>query len=254
MTIRHELHPEHIYRLLEQTLIPPTTVRELDPDVIESAATRLSSTTVTLSECYLINSEFTSADLNRLPSPEEANTIRNYFFSTAVEGYEKSIGTRWARTWSPDEAVGQLLSPAWLNPVVAQALFGVDLLALADSRLWRQVPSKPGALFEQKVSSDFTKEITKQIPSVSHDLSAGLLLIVVGSHARMEFTHGIQAMRAVMQSTGMVVGALTNQALALDMQPSIISHFNNSAINRLVAADGVDRAAVAIFSAHSNSK
>ena len=61
-------------------------------------------------------------------------------------------------------------------------------------------------------------------------------------------------MRAVMQSTGMVVGALTNQALALDMQPSIISHFNNSAINRLVAADGVDRAAVAIFSAHSNSK
>lgn len=101
MTLRHELHPEHIYRVLEQTLIPPTSVRDLDPDVIECAATRLNSTIGSPSESFLVNSEFTSSDLKRLPSPEESKTIRNYFFSTAVEGYEKSLGTRWARSWEP---------------------------------------------------------------------------------------------------------------------------------------------------------
>ncbi|MDO4665452.1 MAG: hypothetical protein Q4A71_04505 [Actinomycetaceae bacterium] len=249
MTLRHELHPEHIYRVLEQTLIPPTTVRELDPDVIESAVTRLNSTTGSPSESYLVNSEFTSADLKRLPSPEEAKTLRNYFYSTAVEGYEKSLGTRWARSWEPDELVAQLLSPAWNNPVVAQGLYGVDLLALVDKQLWRQIPSKPGALFERNVGSEFVREVARIMPEPAPDFTAGSLLLLVGSHVRMQFTHGIQAARGMMQSAGMVIGALTNQAIALNMQPVIISHFNNSSMNRLVDADGVDRAVVAVFAA-----
>ncbi|WP_166987978.1 hypothetical protein [Canibacter zhoujuaniae] len=249
MTLRNELHPEHIYRVLEQTLIPPVSVQELDPDIIESAVTRLSSTSGSPSESYLVNSEFTAADLKRLPSAQEAQNIRNYFFSTTVEGFEKSLETRWARNWSPNEPLGQLLSPAWTNPVVAQGLFGVDLLVLFEDQLWRQIPSKPGAIFEQNVPSNFAEQVAAQLHDSSQDLSHGPLLILVGSHVRVQFTHGVQATRAMMQSAGMVIGALTNQALSLHMRPSIISHFNNSALNRLVSADGVDRAVATIFAA-----
>lgn len=187
MTLRHELHPEHIYRMLEQTLIPPTTVRELDPDVVSAAVTRLGSTEGTVSESYMVNSEFTTADLKRLPSPREAKYIRDYYFTTCVEGFDKSLGTRWARQWLPAEILGQLMTPSWTNPVMSQALYGVDLVALCDSALWRQVPGRPGALFEQNVSADF---VTCLMDSISvaggaFDPDNSLILILVGSHARM---------------------------------------------------------------------
>lgn len=133
-------------------------------------------------------------------------------------------------------------------------MYGVDILVSVDSQLWRQVPSKPGALFEQNVGHEFAREVAGLVAGSAQDFSANFLLILVGSHVRMQFTHGIQAARGMMQSAGMVIGALTSQAIALNMQPMIISHFNNSAMNRLVAADGVDRAVVAVFAAKAKTE
>ncbi|MFC0265534.1 hypothetical protein [Alloscardovia macacae] len=249
MTLRYELHPEHMYRILEQTLIPPVTVCELDPDVIEVATTRLGSAEGSVSEMYLLNSEFTDSDLKRLPTPREMNTIREYFFATALEGYEKTKGTRWLRLWeNTDDAFWDILRPAWENPVVVQALYGIDLLVLVEDQLWRQVPGKPGAIFEQIVDADFIDQIKSSFLYVEKDLRDSIILILVGSHVRMGYTDGVQAVRSMMQSAGMILGVIASNAMALHRKPLIDSHFNSSVINRAVNADGVDRAAVALLS------
>ena len=67
MAPRSELHPEHLYRVLEQTLIPPVMVRELDPDTIGAAVSRLNDAAGTVSERYLLDSALTPAQLLRLP-------------------------------------------------------------------------------------------------------------------------------------------------------------------------------------------
>ena len=247
MAPRSELHPEHLYRVLEQTLIPPVMVRELDPDTIGAAVSRLNDAAGTVSERYLLDSALTPAQLLRLPSSTEVSTIREYFFQTVTEGYDASVGsTRWARPWT-DGPLAQLLSPAWTDPVMVQALYAVDVVVVVDDAVWRQVPGRPGLVFEQQLEEGMADRLLTALPAPLSSGRASVAVVAVGSHVRAQFTHGDQAAREIFIATGMIMATLARQAMQLGRRPVIADQFVNATLDSAVYADGVDRAVTALL-------
>lgn len=239
---------EELRRMLEQTLVPPPHVTELDPDTIEATTTRLADPRGNLAELYQLNSCLTEASWSRLPDAESTEVIVDYYLGTAADGYDGLLdsGSRWvlplndAPPW-----VRQLLGPLALHPVVTATLFSSDLLVGFEGSLWRLVPNRPGLQFEGTWPDSMTAELGEAVPSLhSLPFAPSGVLLLVANIVRSSYLVGDRAFRQAAISCGTLLGMLWS---VLGARPPFIqfkatSQFLDHQVNSLVRCDGVERA------------
>lgn len=248
MRARTTLHQEHIYRMLEQTLVPPTTVTELDQDTILAATSRLSDIRGDASERYQLDSILTPALLKRLPSADEAQWIREYFMTTAAEGFDrvKAAKTRWARTWHVTDNLESVMSACWQDPVTVGALFGIDALVVIDGALWRQVAGRPGLIFEGLLTETAQERLANALPWDASPENLESVVFLVGAFARLSFVHGQRTSRAAHQAAGMAASGMIRASLSARRRAIVVDQFLDTPLNQELACDGVSRALCAI--------
>ena len=245
---RTVLEDEHLYRMIEQSLVPSPNVRELDPDPIHAATARLGDAIGTVSERYQLDSMLTDAQMRRLPSAREAQATREYFFTSTTDGFDRLLGqrARWATTHPPG-VLRRVLEPAWTDPTAVGALFAVDLLVVRDDVVWRQVPGRDGALLEQHLDAQDRRALAAAVPGGGADVELGHTVFAVGAFARAGYLYGKRAYRACALSAGLLLGAVVRAAAGASVRAGVVEQFVDHRLNAALANDGVDRGVVAVL-------
>ena len=246
---------DQLKRMLEQTLIPPTSVVELDPDTIDATTSRLASQRGSLAESYQLNSQHTRATLSRLPDAAARSTIRTFYFETTLTAFTQlhEKGTRWTLHASAlPERVQALLSPLWTDPAVVDALYSVDVHALIDGTVWRSVPGAPGFLREKDWTAVQQAELEAAVPGRDLTATDGVLF-VVGHLTRASYLSGDRAVRSVGLTAGVVTGGLLRAGAdpLSGIDVGIIDAFIDAPVNHALGCDGVERALAAILTLHA---
>lgn len=247
MRARTEIEKEQLYRMVEQTLIPPATVTELDPDPIHAATARLGDVSGTPSERYQLDSMLTDAEYKRIPSRDEMKNIREYYYTTTAEGYDRLVAqnSRWVRQWKQDDDLAPVLSPAWSDPGCVAAMFPVDALVIIDSTVWRQVPGRNGLIFEQKLSEKQLSLLSgATTPAINAD-NLDSFIFIVGAFARAYYIYGKRTYRSVAIGAGIFAASIMQAARRGQRPAGILDQFVDFRLNTALANDGLDRGIVA---------
>lgn len=239
---------DQLKRMLEQTLIPPTTVVELDPDSVDATTSRIADTNGSLSEMYQLNSQHTPATLQRLPDAASRRTIRTFYFETTMKSFEKQHSQGNGRTLQASELPSQIasvLSPLWTDPAVVDSLYSVDVLVLIDGAVWRSVPGTTGFLREKQWTEEQQALLQDALPK--RELDGKGVVLLVGHLARTAYLAGDRAARSIGVMTGIVSGALHRAGSAASIDLEIVDGFIDAHLNRAAGCDGVERSVTAVL-------
>ena len=249
----YNISATEVKRMLEQTLVPPIGVTELDPGSVKAATSRLGSAKGTAGESYHLRSNLTPASLTRLTPEPTVKVIKDFYFSTSTEGADRLVAegsTKVAPVERLTAEIASVLAPCWTEPPVAGALYYVDVLVAAAGALWKQVPGRPLLTFEGTWGLDEFKTLQTAIPGTP-DLSLPdrAVVFLTGALTRAQYVHGERGYRSMLMSAGLVAGALVKTCFTptTDWQPVLVESFLDRDVNRLLRNDGVDRAAVAMI-------
>jgi hypothetical protein len=244
---------DELRRMLEQTLVPPLGVTELDPNSVKRTTSRLGAAQGSVSELYHLNSGLTPAGVARLLPEPSVKTVKDFYFNTAMEGAkemerQQSGNITDLRSVAPE--LEQVLVPCWSVPYVVPALFAVDVLVVAGGKLWKQVPGAPRLIFESMWSDEQTVELSEAMPgSPSLTGPDRALIFIVGAFARTGFVQGDRTYRTTGLSAGIVAGALMQACFGPPptWRPVLVENFVDTDVNRLLRNDGTDRGAVSVL-------
>src|SRR6218665_991950 len=112
-------------RMLDQTLLPPIGVTELDPGSVTAATSRLASPRGTAGESYHLRANLPPASLTRLPPESTVKVIKDFYFSTATEGADRLVAEGSTKVVSVEALAAEMapvVFPCWPEPPVAVAL------------------------------------------------------------------------------------------------------------------------------------
>lgn len=239
---------DQLRRMLEQTLVPPTSVEELDPDTIDRATSRWGSVHGNLAETYAVNSALTPTRARRIADREEIKQLTDFYFSTAMSGYDRLAdqASRWLLPASSFPVPLQvLLQPVLNNPALTAALFTVEVLIVHDGRLWRLVPNRPGAVLEGEYTAQDAARVAEGLVQSDTDLFTPTMFLV--NHlGRASYLTGDRAFRNSAMSVGMVLGAAWEAARGANLPMASTYTFLDHSVNESLRCDGVERAAAAV--------
>lgn len=245
---------DEVKRMLEQTLVPPLDTVELDPNSVKAAASRLGDARGTEGERYHLASSLTPAGVKRLLPEKIASTVREFYFTTADEGAKRMAeeGSNRVVSWQTvAPQLAQVFAPCWTEPQVVAALYGVDVLVVADGTLWRQVPGRPDLVYEATWSEDDIVALQHAIPGVPNLSGSGrAFAFLVATIARSQFLHGERGYRSSLMSAGLVASGLLRGCLlppGTGWRPALVDAFIDREVNDLLRNDGVDRGTVAVL-------
>lgn len=237
---------DQLRRMLEQTLIPPINVVELNPDTFEATTIRLQDVEGNLAEQYQLNSCLSRTGLRRLAPRDEVELITEFYLTTAGDGYDELLkeGSRWAL---PIERcpgwVQRLIGPLSSHPAVAATLFNCDLLVGFGDGLWRLVPDRPGLQYEGTWSVELTAQVQAALPPGPDRPPAAGVILLVGHLARASYLSGDRAFRAAAIGCGSLLGllwaVLSSPGPAIRMSAS--QQFHDRTVNAAARCDGVER-------------
>jgi SagB-type dehydrogenase family enzyme len=239
---------DQLKRMLEQTLIPPTTVIELDPDSVDATTSRIADTSGSLSEMYQLNSQHTPATLQRLPDAASRRTIRTFYFETTMKSFEKQHGQGNGRTLQATDLpsrIASVLSPLWTDPAVVDSLYSVDVLVLIDGAIWRSVPGTTGFLREKQWTEEQQALLQDGLPK--RELDGKGVVLLVGHLTRTAYLAGDRAARSIGVTTGIVSGALHRAGSAASISLEILDGFIDAHLNKAAGCDGVERSVTAVL-------
>lgn len=233
-------------RMMEQTLVPPTHVVELDPSTVDEATTRLGSVRGTLAERYQVNSCLSRTAYARLADRDEIETLTDFYLTTAGEGYDTLTAeeSRWVRPLTDCPAwVQQLLGPLAGQPAVQATLYNADLLIGFEDTLWRLVPGRPGLQLEGTWSPQLGRSVREAVPAMAGQGPAHGVVMMVGHLGRASYLSGDRAFRAAAIATGTLLGFLWSH---LSSQPPFVrmqvtQQFIDHQVNEAARCDGVER-------------
>lgn len=239
------LPADQLRRMLEQTLIPPTNVVELDPDTFEATTIRLHDVGGNLAEQYQLNSCLGRTALQRLAPRDEVELITDFYVTTAGDGYDEllSAGSRWVLPVEAAPAwVQRLVGPLASHPAVTASLFNCDVLVGFDTGLWRLVPGRPGFQYEGTWSPREAMDVRDALPSPDREPPAGVIMLV-GHLVRAAYLSGDRAFRAAAIGCGSVLGLLW---AVLGSSPPFVRmsathQFRDNPVNAAARCDGVER-------------
>ena len=239
---------DQLRRMLEQTLVPPTTVTELDPTTVESATSRWGSVEGNLGESYHLNSMLTPTIARRLADQEASQEIAEFYFTTTSDAYDQLLqsGSRWVRPLAAlPPGLGRLIGGAAQNPAFASAMFSADLLVIDDGQLWRLVPGRPGLLYEGEFTGEHTAAMSSsfvQQPAAEFEPR----IVLVGHLARASYLTGDRCYRNAALSGGLLLGGLWQSAFATGTQMITTYQFLDQLINPAARCDGIERGVLAV--------
>lgn len=239
---------DQLKRMLEQTLIPPTTVVELDPDSVDATTTRIADTHGSLSEMYQLNSQHTPATLQRLPDAASRRTIRTFYFETTMKSFEKQKAQGHGRTLQASDLpsrIASVLSPLWSDPAVVDSLYGVDVLVLIDGAVWRSVPGTTGFLREKQWTEQQQALLREGLPK--RELEGKGVVFLVGHLARTAYLAGDRTARSIGVMTGIVSGALHRASMSAAIDLEIVDGYVDAHVNNAAGCDGVERSVTAVL-------
>ncbi|WP_314145874.1 hypothetical protein [uncultured Leifsonia sp.] len=240
--------------MLEQTLVPPLGVTELDPDPIAATSSRLGSAQGTAGERYHLASGLTPARLSRLVPPGSVAAVKDFYFRTAAEGAEKLLEEGSEHVGSVAAIAPEIeavLEPCWSEPHVIAALYGVDVVVRAREGLWRQIPGRPYLTWESQWSAGNSVALQHVIAG-SPDLSGHdrALILLTAPLVRSQLIAGERGYRSALIAAGIVASSMMRRCFASPeaaWQPRLVENFLDRDANRLLRNDGVDRALVALL-------
>lgn len=240
---------EQLRRMLEQTLVPPVTVDELDPDTIDLATSRWGNATGNLAETYSVNSVLTPTSAQRIADKEEIETITDFYFTTAGSGFDQLFSQK-SRWILPQDkyplAVRTILQPVNENPALIASLFSTEVLFISQGKLWRIVPNRPGAMLEGEFTNADAEKIKKGLfQTDTENFSPAIFLI---NHlGRSSYLTGDRAFRNSTLASGMLLGSAWEHARASQIPMATSNTFIDSYINEALRCDGVERAVMAVI-------
>ncbi|MDN5586685.1 MAG: hypothetical protein ACTILB_13745 [Brevibacterium aurantiacum] len=249
---------DQLRRMLEQTLVPPTAVDELDPDTIDAATSRWGFSKGNLAETYTVNSVLTPAKAQRIADENEIQTITDFYFTTAMSGYDRLAEqeSRWllpAADFPP--AVRVLLQPVMDNPALTASLFATEVLFVSGQSLWRLVPNRPGAMLEGEFTHDDARALRSGLfQSDTESFTPAIFL--VNHLGRSSYLTGDRSFRNSALGCGIILGAAWEHARASQLPMATTNTFIDSAVNRGLRCDGVERSTMAVIllpSEHDNA-
>lgn len=240
------LPADQLRRMLEQTLVPPTNVVELDPDTFEAATIRLQEIEGNLAEQYQLNSCLSRSAMRRLAPRDEVELITEFYVTTAGDGYDELLkaGSRWVLPIERTPAwVQRLIGPLSTHPAVTASLFNCDLLVGFGDALWRLVPDRPGLQYEGTWSAELTVQVQAALPPGPERPAAAGVIMIVAHLARASYLSGDRSYRAAAIGCGSVLGmlwaVLSSPGPALRMTAS--HQFHDRTVNAAARCDGVER-------------
>lgn len=237
---------DQLRRMLEQTLIPPTQVVELDPDTIAATTIRLKDTRGSLAESYQLNSSLTPTSYARLGDRDDIETVIDFYLTTAADGYDQLIAgkSRWALPLTDAPSwVHRLLLPMSSHPAMAATLFNADLMVAFDGGLWRLIPNRAGLQFEGTWDSDLAGQVRRAVPSLPPGAPPTGAIFIVGHLTRAAYLSGDRSFRAAAIGAGTLLGLIYS---LLAGQPPFIRfqathQFIDHQVNQAARCDGVER-------------
>lgn len=239
--------PDQLRRMLEQTLVPPDKVVELDPDTISSTTGRLGSLRGNLAERYQLNSCLTQGRWARLADQESASTIEEFYFTTAADGYDQLLSdqSRWALPFkSAPSWVSETFLPLTSSPAMTSAMYSADLLVAFDSALWKVVPNRPGLQFEGSWSPELMRQATSAVPTLAANEPEPMgLVCIIGNLARASYLSGDRAFRQSAISCGLILGQILAVLATITCEARFTwtSQFIDYLVNDASRCDGVER-------------
>lgn len=240
------LPADQLRRMLEQTLIPPTNVVELDPNTFEATTIRLRDVSGNLAEHYQLNSCLSRTAMSRLAVRDDVNLVTDFYITTAGDGYDELLqaGSRWvlpieeAPPW-----VQRLIGPLTTNPAATASLFNCDLLIGFGESLWRLVPDRPGLMYEGTWSPDLAAQVLSALSAPGDREPPEGVIFLVGHIARASYLSGDRAFRAAAIACGSMLGLLW-AVLATpgrSVRMSATHQFLDNPVNAAARCDGVER-------------
>lgn len=246
---------DEIRRMLEQTLIPSPSVRELDPDTLEETTSRLAAPAGNAGEVYHLASKLSATGMGRLVDLDSAAFIRGWYFQTATEGIEALAGQNSSRVL-PATALGPAaawcLCPFTQPAPTAATLYGADLVISHGHDLWKLAPGSGGLTFEGTFGPDDAQRVASACRMWPPDVApeATTFVFVVGAFTRSAYLGGARGYRHVVLNAGRAVGHVVSQWEALEApRPTlaVIEEFVDREVDAVLRNDGVERGVLAVL-------
>jgi hypothetical protein len=250
---------DELRRMLEQTLLPPTNVTELDPNSVESATIRFNNVKGSISESYQVNSALNRRQLLRLADAQEARIIQEFYYKTAQDGYDTLSSE------NPDWVLPLAEAPSWVKEVIsplsrsgfaAASLFSCDLMVVFEERLWRLIPGREGFQFEGTWGLREDNSLRKAIGYSAPDDLLGTI-IIANNLARSSYViGGDRAFRSSSISCGAILGMLQSSIGRpnSDISLQATSRFLDNEANEASRCDGMERCVQVIVTVRQTRK
>lgn len=239
-------------RILEQTLIPSPNVIEFAPEGASAFVSRLDPACDNVAELFHVNTQLSRHTPEARLEPDQASSVVTWYFEHCGHHRAEDLSEQAACVRLPHDSLEPaeraVLGPFGAGGPLARLLFAVDLCAVADGYVHRQLPNEDAVWAEQKLSPAHVDRLNAALhpaaPAV--DFDADLVLLVVGVPWRSMLLHGTRGYRRMLMDAGVVVNALGGVASARGLEPSPVYDFYDDEVDGVLGHDGVERSLLAM--------
>lgn len=238
---------EGLQRMLEQTLIPPGSVVELDESSLRLYNNRITGVPTSIAELYHMNSQIAPGHRARLLPQEERNQMRAWYFETMGHIGETVEGASVVLLREVDATL------PWLGPfaersTAAQMLYGVDLVVSTERLLWKVLPGA-GKMVREAADPNLFDRILHEVEQSNGTLRSSdgtdmVGIAITASLPRLSIQMGARAYRQLCFDAGQVTCVLTQAATATGWKLIGSTEFEDAVVNDLLGLDGEERFAL----------
>lgn len=240
--------------MVEETMIPSPDSVLLERTAETEFRFRVNATQPHIAELYHVNSKLNPHSPLTVPtSPEKVAELRSWYFETAYDTEPEEINEEEEASFrSPVAALpaplARYLEAFTRSGPATDLLYGVDLILLCESKLWRVVPEKDFLWLERHLKAEdeaSARASVLDLPSRAQE-KAPWLLFVVGCPWRYMLMYGPRGYRHTLMDAGRLLAVLEDRARGAGLRTAVAQNFYDNRIDRFLYADGVERSALAV--------
>ncbi|MFN8037482.1 MAG: hypothetical protein U0V73_16300 [Acidimicrobiia bacterium] len=240
MTIDEALPPA-----LEYPTVEPESAIELRWNPEQDVRRRLLPGPPHVAELYHVNAALDAFRLGEIAPPAEIEQVRETYLATSFGPTAGTEPDAWRELCTDlGDPVAACLASVHDVPSVRAALFGADICWLDGSQLWRVAATRPVLVREAAVFPEHLEELAAS--TVEPPRSTRLVAIVLCPWRYMSLV-GPRGYRRALVDAGILVSHLATSAADLRFAWRVHHDFVDRAVNRVLLADGVERAAVVLL-------
>lgn len=247
--------PDVLKTFLEEPIIPSPHSIDLSHTVVSDYLYRQVRRTPHVAELYHENSKLNPySTLQPIADPKALEQVRRWFFDTAynlkAEDYllEESPLLRVSVDSLP-ETLAELVRPFCEPGDLANILYSIDLLVLQGGLLTRVFPESEFLWTEREVPDQEWQFLGMKLGAdpeewVEH---TDAVFFAVACPWRYMLLHGPRGYRHTLLDVGRLLAYFEGQAATRTLDLTVAQNFHDTAIDRFILADGLERSTYAIL-------